>query len=99
MAVTRRPMRLVAGLRRRRRTASWLVFPAFLVAGGLGGALLGSLRDLLSAGPFELASVDRDEDVYGRKLRIVMRDGQSIGDAMVAEGLAHHWRGHQEDWC
>ena len=57
------------------------------------------MGDLLSAGPFELAPADRDEDVYGRKLRIVMRDGASIGDILVAEGLAHQWRGHQEEWC
>lgn len=30
----------------------------------------------------------RDEDKYGRKLRIVMRDGESLGGALVDEGLA-----------
>jgi endonuclease YncB( thermonuclease family) len=53
----------------------------------------------LSAGPFQLQPIDRDEDVYGRKLRIVERGGHSLGDTLVAEGLAHSWRGHRESWC
>jgi len=178
MAVSRAGLRLVAGRRRRGRITIWLLAPAFLVVGGLGGTVLGSLsdtglgrlidapavqsaavmvppdfgvcaggvrmdcvvdgdtfwlagtkiriadidtpeigkpgcageaalgrrattrlRELLSAGSFELQPVDRDEDVYGRKLRVVVRDGRSIGDVLVAEGLAHQWRGRQENWC
>lgn len=57
------------------------------------------MRDLLSAGPFALAPADRDEDGFGRKLRIVMRDGASVGDILVAEGLAHPWGGALRDWC
>lgn len=39
------------------------------------------LRDLLNEGPFELESLpDRDQDKYGRDLRIVLRNGRSIGD-------------------
>lgn len=57
------------------------------------------LVELLEAGPFTLAPIDRDEDQYGRKLRIVMRDGQSVGALLVAEGLAHEWRGRREGWC
>ena len=58
------------------------------------------MRALLAAGPFELRRTGtRDEDVYGRKLRIVMRRGQSLGDVLVAEGLARPWRGHREPWC
>lgn len=56
-------------------------------------------RSLLNAGSIELRRGARDEDRYGRKLRTVHRDGRSLGDAMVAEGLAHPWRGHKEDWC
>lgn len=54
---------------------------------------------LLNAGPIELRHGDRDEDRYGRKLRTVHRNGRSLGDALVAEGLAHPWRGRKEDWC
>jgi micrococcal nuclease len=56
---------------------------------------------LLAAGPFELHQLagGRDEDQYGRKLRIVTRDGRSLGDLLVAEGLARTWTGRREPWC
>ena len=54
---------------------------------------------LLHHGPFELHAVDRDEDRYGRKLRVVTRDGRSLGDQLVAEGLARTWTGRREPWC
>lgn len=58
------------------------------------------LEELLSEGPFELESLSsRDEDRYGRKLRVVTRDGRSIGDRLVAEGLARTWSGRREPWC
>lgn len=57
------------------------------------------LAALLGAGPFELAPISRDVDQYGRKLRIVLRDGKSIGDVLVAEGLARTWSGRREPWC
>lgn len=67
--------------------------------GQLGRQATTRLQELLNAGPIRLRVADRDEDVYGRKLRIVERDGRSIGDVLVQEGLAHHWRGHKESWC
>jgi endonuclease YncB( thermonuclease family) len=59
------------------------------------------MRTLLAAGPFELHALadGRDEDAYGRKLRIVTRDGRSLGDVLVAEGLARTWSGRREPWC
>lgn len=57
------------------------------------------LAELLSGGAFDLRTADRDEDQYGRKLRIVERDGRSLGQMLVAEGLAHEWRGRRESWC
>ena len=57
------------------------------------------LAQLLNAGPFALSSVERDEDQYGRKLRIVSRDGRSLGAQLVAEGLAHEWHGRRQGWC
>lgn len=59
------------------------------------------MRVLLNAGPFELhpLSSGRDEDRYGRKLRIVTRGGRSLGDQLVAEGLARTWSGRREPWC
>lgn len=58
------------------------------------------LRDLLNEGPFELNPIgSRDEDRHGRKLRIVVRDGRSLGDQLVSEGLARTWSGRREPWC
>jgi micrococcal nuclease len=58
------------------------------------------LETLLALGPFDLEPIaDRDTDRYGRKLRIVTRGGRSIGDILVAEGLARSWIGHREPWC
>ena len=54
---------------------------------------------LLAAGPFELHAVERDTDRYGRKLRVVTRGGRSLGDQLVAEGLARTWTGRREPWC
>jgi micrococcal nuclease len=67
----------------------------------LAGRATERMRDLLEQGPFELHRTPggRDEDQYGRKLRIVTRGGRSLGDALVAEGLARTWTGRREPWC
>ena len=65
----------------------------------LGAEATRRFQSLLNAGPIELRRGARDEDRYGRKLRTVHRNGRSLGDALVAEGLAHPWRGYKEDWC
>lgn len=57
------------------------------------------LLQLLNQAPFDLASVDRDEDRYGRKLRIITRGGESLGDQLVREGLAEEWNGRRRNWC
>jgi micrococcal nuclease len=57
------------------------------------------LAALLEAAPFTLAPADRDRDRYGRLLRIVMRDGQSLGAVLVSEGLARPWDGGRHPWC
>lgn len=57
------------------------------------------LTALLNAGPFTLESIDRSEDKYGRALKVITRDGESLGDQLVAEGLAEEWRGRRRDWC
>ena len=66
----------------------------------LGNRATNRLHELLNAGSFELQSLpDRDQDRYGRKLRIVMRNGQSLGDQLTREGLARSWTGRREPWC
>ncbi|WP_447760950.1 thermonuclease family protein [Sphingopyxis panaciterrae] len=65
----------------------------------LGGAATERLQDLLNDGAFSLGDIDRDTDIHGRKLRIVTRGGESLGDQLVAEGLARRWEGHRRPWC
>ncbi len=57
------------------------------------------LLTLLNQGSFSLQSIDRDQDQYGRDLRIITRDGESLGEVLVAEGLAERWQGYRRDWC
>lgn len=65
----------------------------------LGEAATRRLQGLLSAGPFSLRAEGRDADRYGRKLRTVIREGQSIGAVLVSEGLARTWTGRRLPWC
>jgi endonuclease YncB( thermonuclease family) len=65
----------------------------------LGDRATARMRELLNAGAFELQPYQRDQDQYGRKLRIVARDGQSLGQILVAEGLARTWDGARHPWC
>ena len=57
------------------------------------------LLELMNAGPFRLVAGGRDEDRYGRKLRTIERHGRSLGDVLVAEGLARRWDGARRSWC
>jgi micrococcal nuclease len=66
----------------------------------LGNRATERLRELLNAGSFTLALIDRDRDKYGRKLRIVERGGASLGSVLVSEGLARPYAGgYRESWC
>lgn len=55
------------------------------------------LVHILNASPFTInrSSTDR----YGRTLAILHQAGRSIGDQLVAEGLARTWSGRREPWC
>lgn len=57
------------------------------------------LLELLNAGGFSLQSGWRDTDRYGRKLRTVTRDRESLGEKLVEEGLARRWDEPRRDWC
>jgi endonuclease YncB( thermonuclease family) len=67
----------------------------------LGRAATGRLTALLNAGPFTLAasSDGRERDRYGRLLRTLSRGGESLGLALVREGLAEEWHGRRGSWC
>jgi endonuclease YncB( thermonuclease family) len=69
----------------------------------LGEQATGRLLALLNQGAFTLAANDdgtgRDRDRYGRLLRTVTRNGASVGDVLVSEGLAEEWKGYRGSWC
>jgi endonuclease YncB( thermonuclease family) len=73
--------------------------PHCVAEGELGAQATRRLRALLNAGRFSLERGERDTDRYGRALRVVMREGESIGDRLVAEGLARSWDGSRHPWC
>lgn len=64
-----------------------------------GIAARNRLLEMLNAGSFSLLAGWRDEDRYGRKLRIVARDDTSLGEILVREGLAWHWGVSHFGWC
>ncbi len=66
----------------------------------LGQRAKGRLLELMNAGPFKLVRQgNRDKDRYGRLLRVIERDGQSLGMILVSEGLARRWDGARHPWC
>lgn len=73
--------------------------PACPAEAALGERATGRLLALLNQGSFTLAPGNRDRDRYGRLLRTVTRDGASVGEVMVREGLAETWKGYRGDWC
>ena len=64
-----------------------------------GEAASRRLVALLNAGQFTLEPWRRERDRYGRLLRVVTRQGRSLGAQLVGEGLAEPWRGRRSDWC
>jgi endonuclease YncB( thermonuclease family) len=66
----------------------------------LGERATRRLHQLVNEGPFEIEAIgNRDADQYGRKLRVLIRNGRSLGDILVSEGLARTWTGRREPWC
>jgi endonuclease YncB( thermonuclease family) len=65
----------------------------------LGNRATRRLRELLNGGAVSVQPIDRDEDRYGRKLRIVLVNGRSVGDMLVDEGLARPYGGGRRPWC
>ncbi|MBY2918436.1 thermonuclease family protein [Rhizobium leguminosarum] len=57
------------------------------------------LLDILNSGPLSFKTTAREEDRFGRKLRIVYRDRRSVGDILIAEGFARKWLGSRRSWC
>lgn len=65
----------------------------------LGDQATRRLRQLLNGGAVSLEAIDRDQDKYGRKLRIVLVDGRSVGGSLVDEGLARWYGSGRRPWC
>jgi micrococcal nuclease len=65
----------------------------------LGDRATRRLHALVNSGAVTLSSIDRDQDRYGRKLRIVAVGGASVGDTLVGEGLARWYAGGRRSWC
>ncbi|MEQ8558858.1 MAG: thermonuclease family protein [Henriciella sp.] len=66
----------------------------------LGERASARLAVLLNEGDVALEKPSsRDRDKYGRLLRVATVDGRSVGDQLIAEGLAYQWGRHQRGWC
>lgn len=66
----------------------------------LGDRATRRLHQLVNGGAVTLRPIrDRDADGYGRKLRLVLVDGRSVGDTLVGEGLARPYAGGKRPWC
>jgi endonuclease YncB( thermonuclease family) len=59
------------------------------------------LQALLNQGNFTVAPNPdgRESDKYGRALRVLTRNGQSLGSELVDAGLATRWGGPRVEWC
>lgn len=57
------------------------------------------MQQLLNAGPIALEPADRATDRYGRALFRVTRNGTSLGETLVGEGLAVWYGNGKPDWC
>ena len=74
--------------------------PKCATEAALGRRATWRMQELLNQGEVTLVrSGSRDVDRYGRKLRVVQRNGQSLGEILVAEGLARRWDGARRSWC
>jgi endonuclease YncB( thermonuclease family) len=65
----------------------------------LGARATRRLTELLNEGAFELEVGGRDRDRHGRSLRRLVRNGRSLGDVLVSEGLARPYGGGRRPWC
>lgn len=59
-----------------------------------------ALLNALNAGGLIMERRERrDTDQYGRKLRVVLHDGRSVGETLIARGLAQRSDGQKPGWC
>ncbi len=67
----------------------------------LGRRATARLQSLLSEAPFrfEPAPGGRQQDRFGRELKVAKRGQTSIGSVLVREGLAQRWGSQRRGWC
>ena len=65
----------------------------------LGDRATDQLQALLGGRAVTLSTIDRDEDIYGRKLRDVAVNGNDVGETLISEGLARACGGGRRSWC
>jgi micrococcal nuclease len=72
--------------------------PRCLDEARLGLAATQRLNELLASGTVTMSGAGHDR--YGRELRYVQVDGQDVGEAMIAAGLARSYAGgKRQGWC
>lgn len=57
------------------------------------------LLSLLNAGPFTLQAGSAGDESSGGNQRRILRGGESFGDTLVREGLAHRRMDRPSSWC
>jgi micrococcal nuclease len=67
----------------------------------LGRKATQRLQSLLNEAPFRMepAPDGRQQDRFGRELKVLKRGDTSIGTIMVREGLAQRWGSGRRGWC
>jgi endonuclease YncB( thermonuclease family) len=74
--------------------------PRCTAEGELGAKATSRLIELLNRAPFLVVNNGgRDQDMYGRKLRIIESEGKSVGAVLVEEGLARWYGSGRRGWC
>ncbi len=91
------------GTRRVRITgidAPELANPACPAEAALAERSAARLLTLVNQGEFDMiAHRFNQTDRFGRDLRVLSRGGQSFGDTLIGEGLAHRYMGMKKRWC
>lgn len=66
----------------------------------LGDRAARRMAQLINQGPFDIVyDGRRGKDRYGRKFRLLERNGKSLSIILVEEGLAYRWDGQRRSWC
>ncbi|WP_246160137.1 thermonuclease family protein [Aureimonas fodinaquatilis] len=77
-----------------------IIHPRCAAEKNLGEQAAIRLLQLVNDGPFDIKPWHgRSTDKYGRQLRLLVRNGRSLGSILMEEGLARPWTGQRQFWC